>query len=222
MAQDQKLGATFSTGGAASFDPIPTRESLLSRLKDWEDRESWQDFFDTYWRLIYNMARKANLSDAEAQDIVQETVLSVARKIDGYRYEPSVCSFKSWMLQITRWRISNQIKKHQREEQRSKPPSDSTNQTAAIEQIADPLGFNLQAVWDEEWQKNLLAAALERVRREVDPEHFQIFDLCCLEQWPVSKVSATLSISAARVYLVKHRISKFLKKEITRLQKQRP
>jgi hypothetical protein len=52
-------------------DLIPTRESLLSRLKDWKDSESWQDFFDTYWKVIYGIARKAGLSDAEAQDIVR-------------------------------------------------------------------------------------------------------------------------------------------------------
>jgi len=33
-------------------DSIPTRSSLLGRLKDWEDQESWRDFFETYWRLI--------------------------------------------------------------------------------------------------------------------------------------------------------------------------
>lgn len=34
-------------------DSIPTRKSLLGRLKDWEDQESWHVFFDTYWKLIY-------------------------------------------------------------------------------------------------------------------------------------------------------------------------
>jgi len=57
---------------------IPTRRSLLSRLKDWDDQESWKDFFDTYWKLVYGVAIKAGLSDQEAQDVVQETVLSVA------------------------------------------------------------------------------------------------------------------------------------------------
>jgi len=45
-------------------------------------------------------------------------------------------------------------------------------------------GFDLEAIWDEEWEKNLLTAALERIKRQVDPEQFQIFDLYCLEQWP--------------------------------------
>ena len=50
---------------------IPTRRSLSSRLKDWDDKTSWREFFDTFWRLIYGVARKAGLNDAEAQDAVQ-------------------------------------------------------------------------------------------------------------------------------------------------------
>ena len=78
---------------------IPTRRSLLSRLKDWEDQASWQEFFDTYSRLIYCIAVKAGLTDAEAQDVVQETVIVVARKIPGFKYDPALGSSAfSWLL----------------------------------------------------------------------------------------------------------------------------
>src|SRR5262245_37419305 len=56
--------------GTESTPSIPTRQSLLVRLKDWDDSTSWKDFFDTYWKLIYGVARKAGLTDAEAQDVV--------------------------------------------------------------------------------------------------------------------------------------------------------
>lgn len=45
---------------------IPTRRSLLSRLKHLDGQASWQEFFGTYSRLIYRVAVKAGLSDAEA------------------------------------------------------------------------------------------------------------------------------------------------------------
>ena len=179
---------------------IPTRESLLSRLKDWRDGESWQEFFDTYWRLIYG----------------------VARKIEGFRYDPKVCSFKSWMLQLTRWRIINQLKRRAREAgHRPLPVGDlaSTEGTNISDRIAAPAGCDFEAIWDAEWEKNLLAAALERVKRQVAPEQFQIFDLVCLEGWPVRKVTETLGVSAARVYLAKHRIGRMLKKELKALEK---
>ena len=73
---------------------IPTRRSLLKRLKNWEDQTSWKDFFDTYWKLIYAVAIKAGLSGVEAQDIVQETVVAVARQMRADRYDRTK---SSWM-----------------------------------------------------------------------------------------------------------------------------
>ena len=68
---------------------IPTRTSLLERLKRWDDQESWRDFFNTYWRLIYGAAVKAGLSDAEAQEAVQETVIIVSKKMEDFKYDPA-------------------------------------------------------------------------------------------------------------------------------------
>ncbi|PYJ80684.1 MAG: hypothetical protein DME22_23560 [Verrucomicrobia bacterium] len=87
------------------------------------------------------------------------------------------------------------------------------------EQIPDPAGFDLEAIWDEEWEKNLLTAALERIKRLVDPEQFQIFDLYCLEQWPAQKVARTLGVGVGRVYLAKHRVGRLLKKEAAKLER---
>ncbi len=203
---------------------IPTRDSLLSRLKDWGDRESWHDFFETYRKLIYGTARKAGLTDAEAQDIVQETVISVARNIEGFRYDPAVCSFKTWMLRLTWWRIVNQLKRRQREKAEPAIPDglpashDDTDCTTPLERIPDPAGINLQAVWDEEWQRNLFSAALERVKRKVNPEQLQVFDLYCIEKWPAQKVARTLGVNLGQVYLAKHRVGRLLKKELQSLR----
>ncbi len=93
---------------------IPTRQSLLSRLKDWNDQEGWKVFFDTYWRLIYHTAVKAGLTDAEAQDAVQETVISVMKSMPTFEYDSQNGSFKSWLLRLTSWRITDQLRKRQR------------------------------------------------------------------------------------------------------------
>src|SRR5881296_865959 len=90
---------------------IPTRASLLNRLKDWQDQSSWQEFFDTYWKLIYGVARKAGLTDVEAQDVVQETMASVAKHIPTFKYDPAIGSFKAWLLTKTRWCIIDQLRK---------------------------------------------------------------------------------------------------------------
>src|SRR6266853_6318316 len=90
---------------------IPTRATLLERLKNWQDQSSWQDFFDTYWKLIYGVARKAGLIEAEAQDVVQETMMAVDRHMPNFKYDPAIGSFKAWLLNMTRWRIVDQLRK---------------------------------------------------------------------------------------------------------------
>src|SRR5881396_1111589 len=95
------------------LDPfLPTRQSLLSRLKDWDNHESWRDFFDTYWRLIYGLAVKSGLTNTEAEDVVQETLLAVAKEMPDFKYDPARGSFKGWLLEITRRRIANQVRSH--------------------------------------------------------------------------------------------------------------
>src|ERR1044071_4251683 len=90
---------------------IPTRWSLIQRLRNWDDQDSWKEFFDTYWRLIYGTAMKAGLSEAEAQDVVQETVISVCRNVQNFQTTPEAGSFKNWLLRMTRWRIVDQVRK---------------------------------------------------------------------------------------------------------------
>src|SRR5881409_848241 len=85
---------------------LPTRQSLLTRLRDLQDQDGWREFFDTYWRLIYNVARKSGLTDAEAQDVVQTTFIYLSRKMPNFRYDPARGSFKSWLRVVTRSRIN--------------------------------------------------------------------------------------------------------------------
>jgi len=193
---------------------IPTRLSLLSRLQNWDDQASWRDFFDTYWRLIYRAALKSGLSDAEAQDVVQETVITVAKNLQEKKYDPAGGPFKGWLLNTTRWRIADQKRKRQRDRQ----PAFAKADDAAFKEVPDESENTLEAVWEVEWEKNLLDAAVERVKRQVNPKQFQMFDLYVFEKWPVLKVARTLGVNVGRVYLAKHRISALLKKEIKVLE----
>ena len=197
---------------------IPTRASLLSRLKDWDDHQSWRDFFNTYWKLIYGVARKSGLSDAEAQDVVQEAVLSVAKKMNDFKYDPAVGSFKGWLLLVTRRRIADQFRRRARQPARHEPHPGDTARTATIERVADPGGLNLDATWAAEWEKNLMDAALDRVKKQVNPRQYQIFDLYVIKDWPATKVAKTLGVSITQVYLAKHRIGSLVKQELKRLE----
>lgn len=197
---------------------IPTRDSLLSRLKDWQDDASWRDFFNTYWRLIHGVALKAGLSEQEAEDVVQETLITVARRIPEFQYDRSVCSFKTWLMNLTRWRIIDQIRKRRPSAPPQSPDVDAATGTSAMDRLPHPSSLNLDAVWEEEWRRHLIDTAVERVKLKVNPEHFQIFHLCVFKERPLKQVAAELGIGLALVYMAKHRVSVALKKEIRRLE----
>ena len=201
-----------------SDDSLATRASLLARLKDWDNHGSWQEFFDQYWQLIYRVGLKAGLTETEAQDAVQETVLAVAKNIKSFKYDPTRCSFKTWLMLIARQRIIEQLRKRLPAESPGRRTDPGTARTSTIDKVSDPNAVDLEAVWDEEWQKNLMSAALERVKTQVSARQFQIFDLYAVQNWPVRDVVRTLGISAAQVYLAKHRVAAMLRKEAKRLE----
>ncbi len=62
-------------------DSYPTRPSLLRRLKDTEDHQSWQEFHDLYAKLIFRFAIKAGLNEDEAQEVVQDTMIGAAKNL---------------------------------------------------------------------------------------------------------------------------------------------
>jgi RNA polymerase sigma factor (sigma-70 family) len=200
-------------------DLIPTRKSLLGRLKNWEDNQSWREFFDTYWRLIYNFAVQRGLSHEEAQEVVQETVVAVAKSIGKFEYDPKLCAFKTWLLTATRSKIANQFAKRARHPVAAGPVENNPDHTPLLERVSDDQQESLwERAWEEDWQKNLMDAAIQRVKRSVPIEHYQMFDLFVLKNWPAKEVAKTLGVTIAHVYVAKHRISKLIRKQVTTLE----
>jgi len=211
-------------------DLLPTRRSLLDRLKDWTDNTSWQVFFDTYWRLIYRVALKAGLNESEAEEVVQQTMISVAKAMKDFRYDPARGSFKGWLLQLTGWRIRNQFARRQQglPSAADLPPGLAGSEGDAAAGMPGRPGTvsearvppELERLWDAEWEDNLLATALDRVRQRANPKHFQIFDLCMVKQKPLKEVRDFLDVSTMEVYLSRHRVGRMVAQEIKRLREQ--
>jgi RNA polymerase sigma-70 factor (ECF subfamily) len=198
---------------------LATRASLLDRLKNQEDQASWQEFFNSYWQLIYRIALKAGLTDAEAQDVVQETVISAVKHLPAFHYDPKVCSFKTWLLRLSRWRIIDQLRKRlPGGEPIELVAEDDATAVAALERLTGGRVPDLEAVWGQEWENLVLAEAIERVKPLVRPEQFQMFDLYARKGMPVNEVASLLRVSVARVYLAKHRVGKLVRTEFKRLE----
>ena len=203
-------------------DPNATRSSLLHRLRDWGDQEGWREFFDTYWKLIYAVAIKAGLSDAEAHDVVQETVVAVARQMKEQGFDRQRSSFRNWLCLITRRRIIDHLRVRKPDQRGPGDRADASTDTGTdpLHRVPDPGVVDLEAIWAEEWQKNLVDIAIERIKGRVSTKQFQIFDLYVLKNVSLRQVSETLHVSATLVYVTKHRVSALVKREVRRLEEE--
>jgi RNA polymerase sigma factor (sigma-70 family) len=210
------MGATVADPGGRA----PTRSSFVVRLKDWGDQTIWEGFFQRYGRLVRQAAVRSGLSVDEAEDVVQETALSVARKMPDFVYERTRCSFEGWVRHVARLRIIDQL--------RRRSPAGVTVEVGeagegegegVLESIPDQAGADqVDAAWQEAWRSNLLQTAMERLQLKVSPEHFQIFHLIVVSGMSGPEVVRTLGLSLAKVYAVRHRLTRLLKQEVTKLQ----
>lgn len=199
-----------------------TRKSLIERLNNWEDQRTWNEFYQTYWRLVYSVATKSGLTREEAFDVVQETIIAIARQVQKGQYDPRAGSFKAWLLQMTRWRILDVFRARKRQPSLSNQGNADSedSQNLAMDRLSQEKDNLLESIWDREWRDNISAAALERVKSKVSPRQFQIFDCYVMKGWGVKKTAEALGINAAQVYLAKHRVGNLVKKEIQGLENQ--
>ena len=196
-----------------------TRPSLLFRVRQWNDSASWEEFHRLYRRLIYGRARRAGLSHADAEDVAQDVFKRVAETIRDFDTNPERGSFRGWLMKLTHWRIADKFKSRQKFPAPTRETQHSTSDpNTLVEHVPAPAGEEDE--WDREWQQHLLAAASERLARQVKPLHFQVFDLYVLQSWPLLRVTKELRVSPASVYVIGHRLKQRLKAEVEKLQRQ--
>ncbi len=189
---------------------LQTRHSLLSRLKDCENQAEWKEFFDCYWRLIYGFARKSGMGDADAQDIVQEVMLSVTKSLPDYRRQQG-SSFKAWLLTIVRRRMADHWRTRLPKDQLTGPLPEQSSSLGA----EDPA---LEVLWQEEWETRLYEAAAQQVQQRVGAKNYLIFDMIVRQRIPLGDVSRSLGVNAAQIYLAKHRVGRHMKQAVEKLK----
>lgn len=196
---------------------LRTRSTLLFRLRDWKDAASWEEFYRLYRQLVLGLAERSGLTHEEAEEVAQDVFKRVAETIQEFETNPQRGSFRRWLMNLTRWRIADKFRERPAGAEPG-PRRAEHDGTATAERIPDAAAPD--AVWDDEWRKHVLDAALDRIARRIKPRHFQIFDLYVRQNWPVLRVSSELGIGPASVYLIGHRVKQQLKAEVQRLEAQ--
>jgi RNA polymerase sigma-70 factor (ECF subfamily) len=191
-----------------------TRSTLLVRLKDLNDQNSWQEFYDTYWTLLYNYARRTGLNEADTEDVVMETIELVARKIEDFEYNRKQGRFKGWLMTIVRNKLGDRLRKQKKQHERGETVALDAQEEIFVE---DPRGNDFERLWDEEWEKQLVDMALKRVKRQVSHRQYQIFYCYVIQEQKVDDVAEVLNVSKSQVYVAKNRVGQVYEQELRAL-----
>jgi RNA polymerase sigma factor (sigma-70 family) len=189
-----------------------TRITLLARIKNADDIEAWGEFAKLYGPVVYGFARKRGLQDADAADVVQDVLRSVARNAERLEYDPTRGTFRGWLYTISRNKIYNFLTANKR---RARGVGDATSQER-LEAIADP-DDDADHQWEVEYQRRLSAKAMDRIKHEFQPNTWRAFWGTAVEGRNATDVGEQLKLSAGAVYVAKSRVLARLRDEVQQL-----
>lgn len=207
---------------SSSNTSLYTDHSLLNRLHTWDDAQSWESFFKRYRSFMYGFARRQGLSNAEAEEVVQNTLLSVAKSVQSFRRRRERGSFRSWLCRVLLNRSYDVIRTRSRGLSLSEAfiadESDVSGPTEA-HRPASGSSLEAQSEWDKQWAEQILQTLLEKLKSKVNPRSYQAFYLSYVKEQSVTQVAKKLGISSAQVYLARYRVKRVLNQMCTALNR---
>ncbi|NOT30043.1 MAG: sigma-70 family RNA polymerase sigma factor [Planctomycetes bacterium] len=183
-----------------------TRQTLLHRVRDPGDREAWEEFFELYAPLLEGYARAHGLARADAEEVRDQCLEVLARKLPSFEYQPMRGSFQAWLQALARGKVIDLV--------RAKRVR--AHESVELSRLADA-GSAPDLLWEREWRAEHLRHALERVRRAEDPERFHVFELLLVQELSVAEVSARTGLTAAQIYKIKAALLKRVREVLVRL-----
>jgi RNA polymerase sigma-70 factor (ECF subfamily) len=189
----------------------PTSLSLLDRLRrSPTDQAAWGAFVDRYGRLIYDWCRQWRLQEADAEDVTQDVLLRIARRMQSFTYDPAG-RFRGWLRTLTAHALSDFLARR-----KGDAGSGDSQVVGLLETVAarDDLLRRLE----EEFDRELLELAMTRVRARVEARTWEAFRLLALEGRPGAEAAASLGMKVAAVFVARSRVQQMLQEEVRLLE----
>jgi len=191
---------------------LPTTcPTLLARLRhDPSNEAAWDEFIEQYGRHIYRWCKQWGLQDADAEDVTQEILLKLARKLRDFRYDPNY-RFRGWLKTVAHhaWRDFVDSQRRART-----TADDHTWERLQSVEAREDLIQRLEQAFDHE----LLEAAKVQVRLRVAPHTWEAFRQVAIDGLPAADVAANVRMQVAMVYVAKSKVQKMLQEEIRKLE----
>ena len=196
-------------------EPPVTRVTLLTRIRDGRDADAWREFVQIYGPVVYRFARNRGLQDADAADLMQDVLRSVARNAHRMEYDPARGTFRGWLYTVTRNKIYNFLNGQKNHERGS---GDSGAQERLEEQAAHQ--DDAASLWDQEYERRLFDWAAEQARTEFQGATWQAFWQTAVEGRSAKEVGDRLGMSLGAVYVAKSRVLARLKELIRQVEEE--
>jgi RNA polymerase sigma factor (sigma-70 family) len=182
-----------------------TTSTVLDRLRRNDDRSMWDRFMTRFQRPIRALAMKLGLSSAEAEDVVQETLVAFLEGFRAGKYRREVGRLSSWLFGIAYRQAANA--RRRRAGAKEKPVA-GDNRTAFWDHV--PEESDVSQAWDLEWERAMLESCLECAKAEVAPTTYRAFEMIVREGRSPDDAARETGLSRDAVYVAKHRMLKRL------------
>ncbi|XZE17577.1 RNA polymerase sigma factor [Pirellulaceae bacterium SH449] len=192
-----------------------TRASLILRLQNAEDLAAWDEFVTMYGPVIFNVARSRGFQTADAENLVQEVLMAVARSVSDWLQRDNRGSFRAWLLRITRNAAVDMIT------QRATRPLGGDGSEAQFHLANLPAPADLSSDLDLEYEQIVFQWAAERVRESVAEHTWQAFWLTKIEEYSVEDAAAKLNTRPGNIYFARSRVMARIKELVQQYQDQR-
>lgn len=188
---------------------LNTRQTLLLKIRDVGDTRSWSEFVEIYTPLLYHYFMARGLNDADAADLGQEVMRSVAKAIVRFDYDTEKGTFRSWLYTIARNHLNNFFRKSARQPK----GSGRTTLLNVVNQIEDE-DANMEAHWELEHRQRMFEWAAEQIRGNYEKHSWEAFERIALKQEDAATVADSLGMKLGAVYVAKSRITAKLRELI--------
>ena len=192
--------------------PPETRASLILRLQDADDVAAWEEFFEIYSPVIFRVGVRRGFQPADAQDIVQEVLISVARSVSQWLERTDRGSFRAWLLRIARNQAFDLIN--------AKATRSLGTDGQVAEQLLASLHANsdLSSVFDIEYHREVFQWAATQVRDSVAQHTWQAFWLTRIEGLSVEEAASKLNLRPGNIYFARSRVMARIKQYVKQFE----
>lgn len=197
---------------------IDTNETLLERVKRLDAQEAWREFYNAYWSAILRYARKLGLSDHQAEEVLQETMVALMRQLPDFDYDPQRGRFRNYLLTIVHRRSLAALRRARRAAEMT---GSASPHAVPVANPSDALPGESSAedrVSQELWQEAIMEDALERMANNpaLADGTYAAFHAYAIEGRPAAEVAAEFGIKENALYQIKNRLMRRLRADVAR------